>query len=385
MIEPENSQELLNAGTEPELDRESRRLLAAGIFYLGNVNSIAELTAAARPRVNGAETIEVLYALGGLTSPGGHPVQIYDRLAPHLGWAPERIWKVRAKGVVLATGAIERPLVFPNNDRPGIMSAAAVRQYIRRYGVRPGRQTVVLTNNDSAYDAAIELRRAGAEVVLLDIRPDPPPARLEAARANRISVRPGRTIIDVRGRSRVTAVRLGGPDAAPAGWLPCDLVAVSGGWTPTVHLQKQSGGALRYDESIAAFVPDRPVQDERSVGAARGLFALATCLADGHEIGAEAARFLGYTVDLAPPRAGDEAPTYSIAPSWQVNLPGARQWVDYQNDVTVGDIRLAARENYWHFIFPVMSLELSYALPLIRQAAELYARARRNLLEEQNA
>jgi sarcosine oxidase subunit alpha len=262
------------------------------------------------------------------------------------GWAPERLWKVRAKGVVLATGAIERPLVFPNNDRPGIMSAAAVRQYIRRYGVRPGRQTVVLTNNDSAYDAAIELRRAGAEVVLLDIRPDPPPARLEAARANRISVRPGRTIIDVRGRSRVTAVRIGGLDAAPADWLPCDLVAVSGGWTPTVHLQKQSGGALRYDEPIAAFVPDRSVQDERSIGAARGLFALDACLVDGHEIGAEAARFLGRAVDLAAPRAGAEASAYSIAPSWQVNLPGARQWVDYQNDVTVGDIRLAARENY---------------------------------------
>jgi sarcosine oxidase subunit alpha len=267
------------------------------------------------------------------------------------GWAPERIWKVRARGVVLATGAIERPLVFPNNDRPGVMSAAAVRQYIRRYGVRPGRRAVVLTNNDSAYDAAIELRRAGAEVTLLDVRAGPPPACVEAARANRVAVWPGKAIVDVRGRSRVTAVRIGGTGTPSAherriAWLPCDLVAVSGGWSPTVHLFKQSGGSLRYDDAIAAFVPDRSVQDERTIGAARGLFSLDACLRDGHDVGTAAAAYMGRAVDLRAPAAKPEAASYAIEPHWQVRLPNARQWVDYQNDVTVEDIRLAARENY---------------------------------------
>ncbi|MGH6927924.1 MAG: sarcosine oxidase subunit alpha, partial [Dongiaceae bacterium] len=267
------------------------------------------------------------------------------------GWAPERIWKVRAKGVVLATGAIERPLVFPDNDRPGVMSADSVRRYIRQYSVRPGRHAVVLTNNDSAYAAATALRRAGAEVTLLDVRPDPPAACLEAARAHRFPVWPGKTIVDVRGRSRVTAVRIG-EAATPAdrerriAWLPCDLVAVSGGWTPTVHLFKQSGGSLRYDEGIAAFVPDRSVQDERTIGAARGLFSLAACLQDGHEVGAAAAGFMGRATDLPAPAAKEDGAGYAIKPYWQVDLPETRQWVDYQNDVTVDDIRLAARENY---------------------------------------
>jgi sarcosine oxidase subunit alpha len=267
------------------------------------------------------------------------------------GWAPERIWKVRAKGVVLATGAIERPLVFPNNDRPGVMSAAAVRQYIRRYGVRPGRHAVVLTNNDSAYDAAVELRRVGADVTLLDVRAEPPPACLEAARANRVPVRPGTSIVDVRGRSRVAAVRIGetGTPTADDGrspWLACDLVAVSGGWSPTVHLFKQSGGSLRYDEAIAAFVPDRSVQDERTIGAARGLFSRAACLQDGHDVGAAAAAYMGRAADLQAPAAREESASYAIEPHWQVKLPNARQWVDYQNDVTVEDVHLAVRENY---------------------------------------
>lgn len=272
------------------------------------------------------------------------------------GWAPERIWKVRAKGVVLATGALERPLVFPNNDRPGVMSADSVRRYIRQYGVRPGRHAVVLTNNDSAYDAAVALRRAGVEVTLLDVRPDPPAARLEAARTHRIPVWPGTTIVDLRGRSRVTAVRIretGRTSSAGRAdrerriaWLACDLVAVSGGWTPTVHLFKHSGGSLRYDEGIAAFVPDRSVQDERTIGAARGQFSLAACLQDGHEVGVAAAGYMGRSIDLPSPAAKEEAAAYAIQPYWHVDLPETRQWVDYQNDVTVEDIRLAARENY---------------------------------------
>jgi len=276
---------------------------------------------------------------------------IEQRAGAAPGWAPERIWKVRAKGVVLATGAIERPLVFPNNDRPGVMSADAVRRYIRLYGVRPGRHAVVLANNDSAYDVAIELRRAGAEAALLDVRPDPSPARVEAARANGVAVWPGRTIVDLRGRARVTAVRIGETAAsaaagAPAGWLSCDLVAVAGGWTPTVHLFKQSGGSLRYDETIAAFVPDRSAQDERTIGAAGGLFSLAACLRNGHEAGIAAASHLGRAVDLPAPAAEEDGAGAAVGPTWHVSGSNARQWVDYQNDVTVADIRLAARENY---------------------------------------
>ena len=247
------------------------------------------------------------------------------RAAAPEGWARDRAWQVKAGRVVLATGAIERPLVFPDNDRPGVMSADAVLRYIRQYGVLPGKKAVVLTNNDSALEVADALRAAGAEVVLADIRD-------------------GRAILGVRGTRGVKAVALGAPDATStrgARWIEADLVAVSGGWSPAVHLYSQSGGKLRYDAGDAAFVPTMIREGQHLADGGDW----ASALASGHRAGIEAAAALGKTVTLAPP-APAPAPGKPVKPAWRTHIAGARQWVDLQNDVTVDDIELATRENY---------------------------------------
>ena len=268
------------------------------------------------------------------------------------GWARERLWKIRARQVVLAAGAIERPLVFPNNDRPGVMSAAAVSQYLRRWGVLPfvpeGGRAVVFTNNDSAYDTAQDLLTAGVNVTIVDLHRPMPQALIDRMRGLGAAMRVGFVIADVRGRGRVRSVRIApmNDPAGPGETIPCDLVAVSGGWTPTIHLHSQSGGTNRYDKYLGAFLPDRVTQAQCSVGAARGLLELSDCLADGHAAGIAAAEACGATAKATASGASGPKRGFSILPYWQVDLPKSRQWVDYMNDVTAKDVHLAVRENY---------------------------------------
>ena len=195
-----------------------------------------------------------------------------ERVTEHLGpnkgdkEPKERLWKIRAKQVVLATGSIERPLVFADNDRPGVMLAGAVRIYINRFGVLPGKRIVVLTNNDSAYYTALDAKHAGAEVEVVDIRPTPEAGELVAqARGLDIPIHANRTICAVdyaRGKiSGVTVMELSPDGDAVCGAaqnIPCDTVAVSGGWTPTVHLFSQAKGALVYCERRHCFLPASP-------------------------------------------------------------------------------------------------------------------------------
>ena len=193
---------------------------------------------------------------------------------------------------MLATGAIERPLVFADNDRPGIMLAGAARTYVNRYGALPGRRVVVMTNNDSAYRAAVDLADAGVTIAaIVDLRGNADSAAVAAARARNIEVLAGHAITGTKGRKRVSAVSVvrmsdaGDSVVGAVREIDCDLVLHSGGWNPTVHLFSQSRGKLHWDEAIAAFVPDRSVQKERSVGAAKGSFGLADCLAEGFDAG----------------------------------------------------------------------------------------------------
>ncbi|HEY7688977.1 MAG TPA: sarcosine oxidase subunit alpha family protein, partial [Dongiaceae bacterium] len=268
------------------------------------------------------------------------------------GWARERLWKVRARQVILATGALERPLVFPQNDRPGIMSAAAVSRYLRRWGVRPflteGGRAVVFTNNDSAYETAEDLLAAGAQVTIVDLHRPMAQALIDRMRGLGAEMRAGYVVVDVRGRGRIRAVRIAAMNdpAGPRETIPCDVLAVSGGWTPTLHLHSQSGGTNRYDKYLGAFLPDRVTQAQRSAGAARGLFDLQEALADGHAAGIAAAEACGAVAKATSSVAGGPKRNFAILPFWQVDLPKARQWVDYMNDVTAKDVQLAARENY---------------------------------------
>ena len=266
----------------------------------------------------------------------------------------QRMWKVRAVQVVLATGALERPLVFANNDRPGVMLASAARTYANRYAVKPGSRAVVVTNNDSAYSAALDLRTSGVDIAaIIDARAGTlGRAPLEAAQSG-IERRYGSAITRVLGGRRVAAVEIARVDDSgnargATTTIECDLVCMSGGWSPAVHLHSQAKGKLTFDERLAAFVPGIAAQAARSAGSANGAMTLAACLAEGFAAGAAAAHAAGHG-DGTPPPSPAASPDHHapLKPLWQVRT-GARDkcFVDFQNDVTTADIALAAREGY---------------------------------------
>ena len=291
-----------------------------------------------------------------------------ERVSEHLGprergtLPKERLWKIRAGQVVLATGAIERPLVFADNDRPGIMLAGALRTYINRFAVLPGRRVGVLTNNDSAYLAALEAADAGAAVEVIDVRRDPGGALVDRARAAGIGIRHDSTVTGVRyrgGRIRAaTVMKLSDSGSEVRGrrdTVSCDLLAISGGWTPTVHLFSQGKGKLRYLEDQHCFVPgERSANNPgHEAGACRAAWALSACLAQGAEAGAAAAResgFGGAAAADSPPV--EEVPQGSTRPLWilptdhPVGRGPRKHFHELHNDATVADIALAAREGF---------------------------------------
>ena len=242
-----------------------------------------------------------------------------DHLGRGTGGVRQRLWKVRAKRVVLATGAHERPLVFADNDRPGIMMAGAARAYVNRYGVKPGHTGVVFTNNDSAYEAAIDLAKAGCRIeAIVDVRPQATGGMAQKARAAGLRIVCGSAIAGVEGGKRVRAVEIaplssdGDTVGGPVKRIGCDFVAVSGGWTPAVHLLSQSGGKLRYDETKVCFVPNVSVQAETSAGACNGTFLLSGALEEGAKAGRAAVEAVGLTP--AQESALPKVETVEVAP-----------------------------------------------------------------------
>jgi sarcosine oxidase subunit alpha len=269
------------------------------------------------------------------------------------GVSRQRVWHFRARRVVLATGAHERPLVFAGNDRPGIMLAGAVRTYVNRYAVTPGEKAVVATPNDSAYDTVEDLLAVGVEVVaVLDAREVLSRRAVEVA-AGGVRVVASSTVQGTEGdpaTGLLTAVHVGtldeGDRATPTGeTLGCDLLAVSGGWSPVVHLHSQRGGSLRWDEELAGFVPAGTVKDQQVVGAAAGTATLDDVLREGAIAGADAASRVGFAV--RPLHVGGSAPLSEpgeVRPLWLVPAaagePGEwdQHFVDLQRDQTVADV-----------------------------------------------
>ena len=288
-------------------------------------------------------------------------VALCERVADHLSQPPpytprQRLWLVRAREVVLATGSIEQPLVFAGNDRPGVMLASAVRAYVNQFAVRPGLAAVVATNNDDAYRTAVDLVHAGIKVAaVVDMRPSTGHPLAALVREKGIEILAGHALVATKGRAFVRAVETAALDERGAlggrgRIIPCDLLACSGGWSPSVHLHSQSGGRLEYDETLAAFVPGAPKQKARSAGAARGQFTLHAVLADGFESGAAAASAAGYGSGRPPPSPRVARETEArLRPLRSAAAPGRRKgkrFVDIQDDVTADDIALAAREGY---------------------------------------
>ncbi|MFI9103122.1 sarcosine oxidase subunit delta [Streptomyces fildesensis] len=292
-----------------------------------------------------------------------------ERRTNHLGaHAPdnvsrERVWRIRARRVVLATGAHERSLAFADNDRPGVMLAASARSYVNRYGVVPGRRAVVFTTNDSAYAAARDLVAAGVDVVaIVDTRSE------AGARVRGVEVLAGHAVIGTQGGDRLTSVTVApyepegpeGPDGsrgsggsqgsvgsggsdAPQREFAADLLLVSGGWNPVAHLFSQAGGRLRYDDALGSFVPDSCRQAVEVAGSANGVFDLAAVLAEGAAAGGRAIEATGHPAEVPqlPSVAGEP-----VSPPAHVHVvPGATEassFVDLQRDVTVADLARAA-------------------------------------------
>ena len=260
-----------------------------------------------------------------------------------------RLWKLRCSRVILAAGAIERPLVFPDNDRPGVMLASALASYLNRYAVLPGHAAVVVTNNDSAYDVAEALVAHGAHpVTIVDTRPDVRAEVHSRLASAGVRVLSGYCVLAVHGRRRVRSVTAapcdgaGVVDRSRAVKCPAEVIGMSGGWSPTVHLFSQSGGRLAYDPVLAVFRPGTARQAVTVVGAAAAQFDLEACLAGGAAAGGGS----------APRSVGAVPTTPAAAPAgqtiWRVKSAQrlAGQWVDFQNDVTADDIRMAAAEGY---------------------------------------
>ncbi len=289
----------------------------------------------------------------------------YERVsehAPEMAGPRHRLWRIRAAQIITATGAIERPLSFAGNDIPGVLLASAVRDYVVNWGVSIGDRTVVVTNNDDAYRTAIALKNAGLSVpVIIDARMNGGGELATTARSMGIRVENGKAIARVNGGKRVTGVEicLQSGEGAVIEKIDCDAVAMSGGWSPVVHLYSHCGGKLTWDDAQAMFRPDlskAPTNQDgvgfvMPAGAANGEMGLADVLADATARAKDVVKALGRKApSTRVPEAAAEAQN-ALEPVWMMPQGAGiklrmKAWLDYQNDVKVSDVQLAAREGY---------------------------------------
>jgi len=271
-----------------------------------------------------------------------------ERLTDHLAETPagmprQRLWKIVAKRAVLATGAIERPIVFAGNDRPGVMMASAVSTYINRFAALPGQRAVVFTSSDSGWMTALDLQAAGAEVAaVVDPRETVPPFA-DALRRNGTQILSGASLRRVAGSpvSKVEIVRADGSLLK----LNADLVAMSGGWNPAIGLGSNLGNRPVWSERLNCFLLDGTPPGLAPAGSAAGHFSHADALADGARQAKQIAEDLGFACASTPSfRASDQST--GCEPLWHVQPVRSKAFVDFQNDVTDADVSLAVREGF---------------------------------------
>ncbi|UCI25519.1 sarcosine oxidase subunit alpha [Mesorhizobium sp. B2-8-5] len=303
--------------------------------------AVAELAAMPDVRVMTRTTLFGVY--------DGGTYGAIERVNDHLPVPPEhqvrqRLWRIVAKRCVVAAGAIERPIVFAGNDTPGVMMASAMRSYINRYAATPSRRIALFTNNEDGWRTAETAIAAGLQVAaVIDARPDVSPAHRSLASKGGFPVLHGAVsgVDGGKGGVRKISVSLTGGARAE---VEADGLAVSGGWNPAVGLTSYHRGRPKWRDDIAAFVPDGAPPGMVAAGAANGAFGLGTCLREGFEVGAAAARDAGRGGNTGSmPVADDEA--FSITPVWHVAGKG-KAFVDQQHDVTASDVELAQREGF---------------------------------------
>jgi len=265
-----------------------------------------------------------------------------ERVSHHIAALPqggvkETFWRIVARRSVLAAGALERHIAFRNNDRPGIMMAGAARTYLNRYGVSPGKAVTVFTNNTNGHRTALDMVKAGVHIAaVIDSRPDAEAigdyALIKRAQVTRAFGRKGLEAIEYRSASGMAK-------------LATDCLAVSGGWNPTVHMTCHMNGRPTWDDDLTSFVPTSDsLPGLIPAGACNGAFSTAACLAAGKSAAVQSLEALGLTAANVPLPEAEES-IYTISPLWAVPGKG-RAWLDFQNDVTVKDVKQAAKENY---------------------------------------
>ncbi len=290
---------------------------------------IAELEAMENVRLMRRTTVTGAYDGGTYGA-----VQRVSNHLPDAGDAPvETFWRIVTKGCIYAAGAMERPVAFQNNDRPGVMMASAMRGYLNRYGALPGKRVAIFGNNDDAFRTAHDLHAAGVDIAAyVDSRAD-------AALDGDFPIYRGAQVTNVKGRKQVEGISISAGVNVVA-----DCLAVSGGWNPTVHLACHMNGRPQWNENIAGFIPvPNMVPGLEVAGAAGGTFSTHGCLKSGIFRAKEVLKAIGITARAPRMPEADDAP-YKISPLWAVPGKG-RAWLDFQNDVTVKDVKLAAQEN----------------------------------------
>jgi sarcosine oxidase subunit alpha len=300
---------------------------------------VTELASMPDVRLMPRTTVVAAYDHGAYTA--------VERVNDHVSEPPpfeprQRLWRIIARRSVLAAGALERPLVFGDNDLPGVMLASAARTYINRHAVRPGRRAVVFTDNDHGWSTVADLRAAGTEIVaIVDPRAE---ARERAALALRgMPLRTG-VVRRALGGRELQGVEMEGADGRIER-LDCDLLAVSGGWSPTLHLTSHLGARPRWDGTRAMFLPQGLPPGMRVAGAAGGDLTAAAALATGLRAAEESLRDLGIDpLATAAPATSGEAEAWT--PLWRAPSSRGKCFVDFQNDVTVDDLALAHREGF---------------------------------------
>jgi sarcosine oxidase subunit alpha len=294
--------------------------------------AVAELQALPNVRIMARTTVTGAYDNG--TYGALERVGLHKPARPNL--PRECFWRIVAKHAVLASGALERPVAFENNDRPGIMMASAVRTYLNRYGVVPGKRVTLFANTDQARGVARELMAAGVTVAaIIDPRPD-------ASAVEDCPVHVGAEVVGSRGRLGLAGIQV--RKGSEIIEIETDCLAMSGGWNPVIHLTCHMNGRPRWSEELAAFVPmEGAVPGLVAVGAANGSMSTHGALATGHAAALRAVEALGRKVSVPLPEAEDMP--YKLKALWAVEGKG-RAWLDFANDVTTKDVKLAAQEGF---------------------------------------
>ena len=281
--------------------------------------------------------------------------RIGDHLKTKSKFTPrQRLWYIRAKEVLLSTGSIERPIVFGNNDIPGIFLSSAAKEYMKVYGVLVGKKPIIFTNNDSAYETAIEFKKNGVDPLILDTRKDQNSELINDAKNLNIQIKFSSAIIKANGYKKVKSATIGKLNKDKNNFetsenVSCDSICISGFWTPTVHLASQSGNKLKFNDQIDAFVPNKAKQNEHSIGSSNGSFSLKETLESSFKIGLETSKKItnNDTKIQLPNITERKFSTHDkfwCSPLF--NGKNYKRFVDFQNDVTVSDIEVALREGY---------------------------------------